>query len=209
MRARLGLPFASLGVGFAAVLSWGEWVDWRASRRGVTRASHSSGSEAIVVLGYGNRGTRANYLNRYRVRAGLRSIGPQASETVLILSGGTVHSSIPEAELMAQYARETLGYTGRLQVETESRSTLENIQNVVPLIEGFDTIKIVSNSLHAEMARGYLLTLRPDLAARLARAEEYRFGEITLLKPFSAVLALRHTRQRRRASSLSITGYRK
>ena len=60
----------------AGILLWGELVHRRASRRGLGSAAPTGGREAVVVLGFRNRGTRANYLNRYRVRAGLRSQDP-------------------------------------------------------------------------------------------------------------------------------------
>jgi len=43
---------------------------------------------------------------------------------------------------------------GRILVEDESRTTWENVSKVIPLIEEVDRIKIVSQSLHAEKARG-------------------------------------------------------
>jgi uncharacterized SAM-binding protein YcdF (DUF218 family) len=142
-----------------------------------------------VVLGFGDRGDRANFLNRWRVRAALRSLDPGRGASRLVLSGGPVAGSVPEAELMARYARE-LGYTGVLITELTSRSTRENIENVLPLIEDADRIKIVSNSVHAGRARGYLWRLRPDLAERLVPAADYRFGELILLKPILGVLDL-------------------
>lgn len=96
---------------------------------------------------------------------------------------------------MAQYARERRGYTGEIVTETESRSTWENVQNVIPFIEGADRIKIVSNSIHAEKGRGYLWEVRPDLADRLVPAADYRFGELILLKPIMAALGLRNLRR--------------
>jgi hypothetical protein len=150
-----------------------------------------------VVLGYRNRGERANYINRYRVRAGIRSLDRTATESFLVLCGGDVAGDTSEAEVMARYARERRGYTGAIRLDRDSRTTWENIQNAIPLIEAADTIKIVSNSLHAEKGRTYLRTLRPDLADRLVRAEDYRFGEITLAKPLAAVLGLRNRRARR------------
>jgi len=177
-----------------ALLGWGEWVHWRSSSRWLGSRSSGAGREAIVVLGYGNRGNRANYLNRYRVRAGLRSVDPNATETVLVFCGGGVHSSVTEAELMAGYARDELGYTGPMLLERDSVTTFENIQKAIPLLEEFDTIKIVSNSLHAEKGRAYLWKLRPDLGERLVRAEEHRFGEITLVKPLAGYLQLRNIR---------------
>ena len=96
---------------------------------------------------------------------------------------------------MADYAREICGYRGQLGVETDSRCTWENIRNVIPLIEDADRIKIVSHSLHAENARAYLWRQRPDLAARLVRAQDYRLGEWLLVKPALALLGWRNLRR--------------
>ena len=186
----------------ALVLGWGEWANWRASRRllgdatsgdaasgDTTSGDATSGdrySEAIVVLGFGNCGPRANYINRFRVRAALRSVDPAARESVLVFCGGSVAGAVAEAELMARYAREELGYTGPQVLETTSRSTWQNIENAVGMIDGFAVIKIVSNPVHAEMARRYLWQQRPDLATRLVRADDYRFGELMLVKPLAA-----------------------
>jgi uncharacterized SAM-binding protein YcdF (DUF218 family) len=113
---------------------------------------------------------------------------------VLVLCGGAVGSDVTESELMAVYAREKRRYAGTLLTETESRTTWENVQNVIPLVEAADRIKIVSNSLHAEKARAYLWKLRPDLAERLVQANEYRFGELILLKPLMAALGIKNLR---------------
>jgi hypothetical protein len=142
-----------------------------------------------VVLGYRNRGTSANAVNRWRVRAGLRSRQPELGPSRLVLCGGPVGGPVAEAELMARYLREC-GYTGVLITEVTSRSTWENVRNAIPFIEDADRIKIVSNSLHAEEARGYLWELRPDLAGRLVPAADYRFGELILVKPLLAALGL-------------------
>ena len=75
---------------------------------------------------------------------------------------------------MARYAREELDYTGPLVTETQSRSTWENIQNAIPMIEAADRIKIASNFWHTPKARRYLKQLRPDLAARLITARSRR-----------------------------------
>lgn len=97
---------------------------------------------------------------------------------------------------MARYARE-YGYRGELALETESRSTWENVLGAVPLIEDADRIKIVSDSLHAEKARQYLRKHRPDLAERLVSAEDYRFGEWLAVKPVLAVMGKRRLRRLR------------
>lgn len=171
----------------AAALAWGEWANWRSSHRLVGPATGPR--EAIVVLGCRNRAATANALNRWRVRAGLRSRDP-GSDSRMVFCGGAVGGSTAEAELMAAYAR-ARGYSGPLAVETASRTTWENIRNVISLLEDADRIKIVSNPLHAEKARGYLVGLRPDLAARLVRGADYRFGEWTIVKPMFAAIGYR------------------
>ncbi|MFE6995148.1 YdcF family protein [Microbacterium sp. NPDC057659] len=175
----------------AAVLVWSEVVHERSSRRRVgVDDGHPTRREAIVVLGYRNRGTRINGVNRYRVRAALRSPSPDAAESVLVLCGGAVGGEIPEAELLAGYARRR-GYTGPIRLDTLSSTTHENVQNAIVLIEDADVIRIVSNSPHAELARAYLWDLRPDLARRLRRAREQRIGEVLYMKPYSAVRGIR------------------
>lgn len=192
----LRLVLAAATVASAVILTFGEVTHWRASRRRLGSPS-ARGTEAVVVLGYGNRGPRANRENRYRVRAGLRSIDPAATRSILVFCGGTVEGPVPEAEIMEAYARDELGYRGPSVLESESRSTWQNIENAIPLIESADVIKIVSNSIHAELARGYLWMLRPDLAARLARGADYRFGEIVFVKPVAAVLGHKKLRRLR------------
>lgn len=174
-------------VTYSAFAVWAEYAHWRSSQRMLGTASRTAdipdrkSTEAVVVLGYGNCGERANFINRYRVRAGIRSID-RTADSVLVLCGGTVHSEVSEAEVMERFAREELEYTGRIVLEPESRSTWQNIENAIPLIEHADAIKIVSNSPHAEVAREYLWRQRPDIAERLVRADEHRFGEIVPMK---------------------------
>ena len=174
------------------VLGWGEVEHWRASRRRLGGHALAGGREAVVVLGYRNRGGRANVVNRWRVRAGVRSLDGDA---LLVLSGGTGGGSLAEADVMAAYARDVLGYRGPLAVDADSRSTWENVANIIPLVEGAGRIKIVSHSLHAEKAREYLWRQRPDLAARLVRGRDYRPGEWVLIKPLLALLGLRNLRR--------------
>ncbi|WP_235146997.1 MULTISPECIES: YdcF family protein [unclassified Amycolatopsis] len=180
---------------FVVVFSWAEWEHWRSSRRGMGDRPGTSGTgEAVVVLGYRNRGSRANFVNRWRVRAAVRSQAPGPSR--LVLCGGAVGGTETEAALMARYARE-YGYRGELMLETESRSTRENVLGAVPLIEDADRIKIVSDSLHAEKARHYLRRHRPDLAERLVPGRDYRFGEWLAVKPVLAVMGKRSLRRTR------------
>lgn len=222
--------------------------------------------KAVVVLGFANRGARANFVNRYRVRAGLRSLRTRgrrgaklrplesdglraaasrrasavrrespirqssgdvsisesravfadaslarivrpsavsdiarasAAAEVLVLCGGAVSGPVPEAEAMENYAR-ARGYAGPIRLDRESRSTLQNIENVIPLIEDAASVAIVSNSVHALKGRILLRKLRPDIADRLVRGADYRFGEQILVKPIAAVAGLADLRALRR-----------
>ncbi|WP_323741614.1 ElyC/SanA/YdcF family protein [Curtobacterium sp. VKM Ac-2865] len=143
----------------------------------------------IVVLGVANRGQRANLVNRWRARMALRSV-PVGALTTIVTSGGAVRGPVPEATLVARHLRDVLLWRGPLVEETTSRSTWNNVANVIPELEDADWIMLVSNSLHAEKARVYLRRQRPDLADRLVRAADYRVGEMTLIKPILTVIGL-------------------
>jgi hypothetical protein len=184
MRRRTGLAVAGV-----AALAWGEWVNWRWSR--VLVKNSGGGSVAVVVLGYRNPRPTVNLINRWRVRAGLRSAAADgAQETCLIFSGGPTGTGTTEAQLMADYAKSVLGYDGTMLLEDRSTTTWENITNVVPLLEDVDRIKIASQPAHALKARAYLRRQRPDLAERLVRADDYRPGEWIVVKPLLALYGL-------------------
>lgn len=184
-----------------AALAWSEWLNWRWSR---TLVGNSEGAvEAVVVLGFQNPQATANVVNRWRVRAGLRSITADrvnesatnsatdgAHDTRVIFSGGATGSGASEAQLMADYAKSVLEFDGTVLLEDQSMTTWENITNVIPLLEDVDHIKIVSQPAHALKARAYLRRQRPDLAARLVRADDYRPGEWIVVKPLLAVYGL-------------------
>ena len=186
MRKALSNFLPLLAVLTAGFLLWGEVVSGRASSRGVAEGRPDA-HRTVLVLGFGNRTDRANAVNRYRVRAGLRSL--RSLDDRLIMSGGAVRGPVPEARILARYAR-SRGYRGPILRETESRSTAENVRNSIPLLDEAEEIAIVSNSLHAEKARELLRRERPDLGARLIRADEYRFGEVPVIKALAAALAL-------------------
>ncbi|MFE4463183.1 ElyC/SanA/YdcF family protein, partial [Nocardia tengchongensis] len=108
-----------------------------------------------------------------------------------VLCGGACAGPTAEATLMADYATGARGYRGTLVIEQQSRTTWENIAFAIPYLEDADRIKIVSLPFHAERARHYLDEQRPDLAQRLVRGADYRFGEWMPLKPLLALHALR------------------
>jgi uncharacterized SAM-binding protein YcdF (DUF218 family) len=148
-------------------------------------------AEAVVVLGYRNPRATANFINRWRVRARIRSLaGDRAHDTRLIFSGGTTSGGASEAQLMADYAQSVLKFDGTVLLEEESRTTWENVTHVIPLLEDVDRIKVASQPAHALKARAYLRRQRPDLAGRLVRADDYRPGEWLLAKPLLALYGL-------------------
>ncbi|MEU0086388.1 YdcF family protein [Streptomyces sp. NPDC006274] len=184
MRRRTGAAMAG-----AAVLAWGEWMNWRWSR--ALLGNGEGAAEAVVVLGFRNPGATANLVNRRRVRTGIRSIAAgKARGTRVIFSGGAVGGDVAEARLMADYAKSVLGFDGTVLLEEESGTTWENIANVIPLIEDADRITIASQPAHALKARAYVRRQRPDLAERLVRADDYRPGEWILVKPLLALYGL-------------------
>lgn len=173
----------------AAVLAWGEWLNWRWSRALV--GSSVGASEAVVVLGYRNPQSTANSINRWRVRAGIRSTTADgASGTRVIFSGGATSNGAAEAQLMADYAKSVLEFDGTVLLEDQSATTWENVTNVIPLLEDVDRIKVASQPAHALKARAYLRRQRPDLAERLVRADDYRPGEWMVGKPLLALYGL-------------------
>ncbi|WP_406730143.1 YdcF family protein [Streptomyces sp. NBC_01794] len=184
MRRKTGVAIAG-----AAALAWGEWLNWRWSRAHV--GNSGGAAEAVVVLGYRNPQATANVINRWRVRAGIRSIATDSGRgTLVIFSGGATSSGAAEAQLMADYAKSVLAFDGTVLLEAQSRTTWENITNVLPLLEDVDRIKIASQPAHALKARAYLRRQRPDLADRLVRADDYRPGEWMVVKPLLALYGL-------------------
>lgn len=193
------------GLAFAMV-AWGEYAHFRASRLGFgTAQPRAPRSEAVIVLGFKNRRSdRANALNRWRVRAAVRSADENLARSYFVFCGGTTSGAAiaSEAALMGRYAMQACAVReDRVFLEEQSRSTWQNISNAVPLMEDADQIKIVSNSIHALRGRQYLHRQRPDLAARLVRARDYRPGELWALKLLLALHAHRHHGPRFLASS--------
>lgn len=194
-----------LGLGLVlGILGWSELVHRRASRRALGEQVAAGGSQVVLILGHRNRGDRANAVNRWRARVGLRTLDSSATRRRMVVCGGAVAGSRSEAAVIADHLRR-LGASGlrrhpayELLLEDESRTTWQNILNAAPMLAGFDRIAIASDSLHAEKARRYLHRLHPDLAARLVRGRDHRWGELVLVKPFNATRGLLGLRRARR-----------
>ncbi|WP_302847770.1 YdcF family protein [Curtobacterium sp. MCBA15_016] len=166
----------------------------RAARRAGQLPRPTEGSAGlVVVLGFGNRGRRINVVNRWRARIAVRtarSARAVGASVQILCSGGAVRGAFAEAVLLRDYIEKSLGWDGPVSIESESRSTWENVRNALPWIEAADWVAFASNGLHAEKARVYLGRQRPELAGRLVAADDYRFGEMSLLKPVFAAVGL-------------------
>ncbi|MCV7284510.1 YdcF family protein [Mycolicibacterium wolinskyi] len=152
-------------------LAWCEWLTWRASREDLPAEGLDPGrvedGEVILVLGCPRPA-----LHRWRVRIAVRST--DAARARFIFSGGAVRSELSEAQMMANYAVVTLGVPAtNIALEDQSRTTVENITNSIPMMADSPAVKIASNTFHARRARRILRDESPELAARLVRARDY------------------------------------
>ena len=187
------------GARWAVALTWGavlavagsEWVHWKASRRYLGPAPAPSGSEAVIVLGCPSRRSgRPRAVQRWRCQVAARSADPDRT-TQMIFTGAADGDGPSEAAVMSEYAREVLGVpAAQISLETKARTTWQNVAYTLPLAENADAIKIASDPLHAARARRYLRAQRPDLAARVCAAADYRLGDHTGLKVATAAYEL-------------------
>ena len=153
----------------------------------------AGGRAAVVVLGFRNGGRTANRVNRWRatiaVRTARRLVSMGCSVSI-VCSGGAVHGPVSEARLLRDVIVGPLQWTGPVLLDEASTSTWENVRNVLPLVDGADSIAFASNGLHAEKARMYLGRQRPDLVPRVIATDDYRLGEHSLMKPLFAAVGL-------------------
>ncbi len=192
----------------AATVGGSEWLHWRASRwfPCPIPSPVDQGTKALVVLGYPAKADGSPHpVQRWRCRIAARSMAPGA---LMVFTGGSVRDSWIESEVMASYARESLGVPAdAIRTETHAESTWQNIEFTIPLIEHADRIAIVSGPMHAARGRRYLYRQRPDLAARLVPAADYKLFEAWWLKVPTAVHELAAI-ARRRAGRLLVRAMR-
>lgn len=177
---------AALTAGAAFTVASAEWLHWRASRQHLGAGSAHApghGSEAVIVLGYPSRRSgKPRPVQRWRCQIATRSVDPgRASQ--LIFTGAAGKREPSEAAVMSGYAQDVLGVpAGQIRLETQARTTWQNVELTLPIAETADVIKIASDPLHAARARRYLRTQRPDLADRVGGAADYQFGDHWWLK---------------------------
>jgi hypothetical protein len=178
---------AAVAVATAAVTVV-ELATWRASKGPGSYGMPTQDAlrEALLVLGYPpTRRGRVHPVQRWRCQIAARSRDPRRSG-VVVFTGGARTSDVTEAEVMATYARDALGLPkDEIRLEVDSLSTWEGVAFALPMLGDADVIKIASDPLHAARARSYLRRMRPDLAARLVPADDYRVLERWWIKAAS------------------------
>lgn len=193
MHPAAAVPVLAAGALLVAVTG-GEAVHAAAYRRSRSLRPVEPGAPVVVViLGFRDAGTTANMVNRWRARIGVRTarrLRGQGCAVSIVCSGGPVHGLVPEAQLLRAHTRGSLGWQGPIAVEPRSTSTWENVLQITPMIPHGARVVFASNGLHAEKARAYLDRQRPDLGPQIAGADDYRFGEMALVKPIFAAVGL-------------------
>lgn len=106
----------------------------------------------------------------------------------MVLSGGAVQTPVPEADGMAVFARKLGLADAQLALERASRNTWENVGNSLPLLEGYERVYVVSDSLHAYRGLRYLCRRAPE---RCAKAYPYGYYE-PLVRPWGKIRGAWH-----------------
>lgn len=96
------------------------------------------------------------------MRAGVDAF-QRYSCSALILAGGKPHSVLPEAETMAKAAAADGVDPKSLILDSDSRTTWENVKNTVKYVPPGARLFIASDATHAMRAKSYLCAQRRDL----------------------------------------------
>ncbi len=181
VKAALALVSGALGTVLLA-----EALHWRASKR-FLGGGQVRGRGALVVLGFpARRDGRLHPIQKWRTEMAERAFASLGAERV-VFSGGPSRGRPSEAGTMAAYAVQLGVPATSVRTETRAMSTWQNIELSLPMVEGFDRLAIVSDPLHAARGRRFVISQRPDLAAHLVSAGEYRLFERPWMKVPTAV----------------------
>ncbi len=162
----------------AFVGAYGELSHWLASRIHPGKRPASAGSLGLLVLGHPsyNNGD-LHPIQHWRCQIAVRAANTHAGPVKVVFTGWQGRRPASEATVMAEHAQQMGLVADSVLLEEEASTTWENVELGAPLLRDCDQIAIVSNSHHALRGRHYLRKLYPQLAARLVRVDDYRFGE--------------------------------
>lgn len=198
MRIRRKHAAGGIALGTVVALAASEALHWRAARRflpSVTNRTTGLGDDLVLVLGFPSRANGLHPMQRWQIDIAVRSMDRSCG--LLLVSGGSRKHGRCEADDMAAYARDSHGLPAeRVLLERGARSTWENVEHCLPLLEAARTITVASSPLHAARGRGYVVAQRPGLAGRLRPADDHRWGERPVWKALTVAYQLLQLRPR-------------
>ena len=112
----------------------------------------------VLVLGYG--GPLSGVVDRWRVKVAVDTLRHAGGGSMVVSGHGG------EAERLARLVPSDV----QVLLETAARSTWENVELSLPLLDDADRIAIASDYFHARRAAQYLCALRQELAGRVVPA---------------------------------------
>lgn len=171
-------------VGFVAVVYTVtvEARHWAANRR--LAPSSPARSRAYLVLGCPPRPDGSlSPTQQWRVDLALRSWRPG---DLLVISGAAMRGLPSEAVVMSIYAQQRGVPPADIVVESQARSTPENVMYALPWLRQASQVMVVSDPLHAARAIRFLRQRAPQVAGRVVQLPGYRFGEQPWRKTVSA-----------------------
>lgn len=108
-----------------------------------------SDADILIILGYRSKNNQIHPLLLERLETALQLLRGNRINHIIV-TGGAVGSSISEAVLMRDYLVSKGTDPDRIEMDTHSKDTIENLQNCQAMIheKGLHTCIIVSNSFH-------------------------------------------------------------
>jgi uncharacterized SAM-binding protein YcdF (DUF218 family) len=164
LKIALAIPVLTIGCS--------ELADWLACN--MVTNPHLGKSCGVLVLGAPSHPDgKSTTVQKMRVATGVSAYRHYNCNQIFF-SGAAVKNQIIESQTMAQLARGLGVQSDRIGLETQARSTWENIKFSIPKLEKYDSILITSDGLHAQRGRRYLCQQRPDLCQKTFVTVEYR-----------------------------------
>lgn len=155
-----------------SLVACSELADWIACN--VATNPPLGKSCVVLVLGYPSLSDGTpDRVQEMRVATGVSAYRHYHCD-LLVFSGAAVKNHIVEAQTMAQLARGSGVQSDEIILETQARTTWENIKFSIPKLAKSDRILIASDPLHAQRGRRYLCKQRPDLCDLTFVRAEYR-----------------------------------
>ncbi len=157
--------FIVVSVVFVTLLLFTETAYWLGYR--LSQGTGGTGSCAVLVLGYPTQDDGSYHpIQRLRVETGVAVY--QANRcTRMVLSGAAVQNTYVEARSMAEIAH-TLGAPDHnLVIETQARTTWENLKYSLSYLNKYERIFIVSDSLHVHRGKHYACRQNPLICPKV------------------------------------------